>query len=131
MFAGNKRCPPQGDCKASMIAFGAGVEYHIVDGASIDPWVRMGLGYRIMRYDFRWDGTDTQRSYSGLDWLHLAIGGDWYPTTVIGFGPYIALDVGTYGKRPGSAPPQTSGERGSATHTVFSLGLRIAFDPMR
>jgi hypothetical protein len=131
MFADNDNCPNSGTCEATSIALGAGVDYHLVNGAAFDPWMRAGIGYRSMRYDLQWEGHKNERRYAGIDWLHLAVGGDWYPHSMIGFGPYLSLDVGTYGSRPDTPPPGTSGEVDSATHTFFSLGLRGVFDPMR
>ena len=130
-YAENNKCPADGTCNASTIAFGIGVDYHILNGAGFDPWVRVGTGYRTIQYSLRWDGYDERRSYSGFDWLHIAIGGEWYPTTIFGFGPYVALDVGKYGTRPDKSPPLTSMEQGSAFHTFFTLGLRAVLDPMR
>jgi hypothetical protein len=92
--------------------------------------MRAGLGYRIMRYDLRWSGYQSELEYSGIEWLHLAVGGDWYAHEMIGFGPYMALDFGTYGSRPDDAP-RTTGSSDSATHSFFSVGLRGVFDPMR
>lgn len=111
------------------MAFGAGVDYHLVNGAAFDPWMRVGLGYRTMRYDLSWPGYQDELEYGGIEWLHLAVGGDWYPHHMIGFGPYVAFDVGTYGSRPEEIPSR--GATGSATHTFLSVGLRGVFDPMR
>ncbi len=130
-FGKGDRCPATGTCKATSMSFGAGVDYHLVNGAAFDPWMRAGLGYRLMHYDLDWDGFKDERKYTGFDWLHLAIGGDWYPHSMLGFGPYLALDLGTYSTRPDQPPPKTSGPTNSATHAFFSVGIRGVFDPMR
>ncbi|MFW5740287.1 MAG: hypothetical protein ACOC1F_07970 [Myxococcota bacterium] len=130
-FGSGGDCPANGTCEATTMAFGLGADYHLVNGAAFDPWMRAGIGYRIMRYDLRWTGYDAELEYSGFDWLHLAVGGDWYPHSMIGFGPYMALDVGSYGSLPDEPAPRTSGEADSAVHTFVSVGLRGVFDPMR
>lgn len=130
-FGSGDDCPAGGTCEATTMAFGAGVDYHLVNGAAFDPWMRAGLGYRTMRYDLTWDGATTELAYAGFDWLHLSVGGDWYAHRMIGFGPFLAFDLGTYTSRPDEDPPGTSGESSSATHTFFSVGLRGVFDPMR
>ena len=130
-YKSNAHCPTDGTCEASSIAFGVGIDYHIVNGASLAPWLRVGVGYRTMHHNLRWNNFDEKLTYAGFDWLHLAMGADWYPTTLLGLGPFMALDIGTYGSRPDTAPPQTSGERGSTVHTLFSLGIRVVVDPMR
>lgn len=130
-FSSGNDCPASATCEATSMAFGAGVDYHLVNGAAFDPWMRAGIGYRIMRYDLNLSGSSSELEYSGFDWLHLAVGGDWFPHSMIGFGPYMALDVGTYGSRPDEGVPRRSGNSESATHTFFSVGLRGVFDPMR
>jgi len=130
-FGSGGDCPSGGTCEATSMAFGGGVDYHLVNGAAFDPWMRAGLGYRIMRYDLKWSGYQSELEYSGVEWLHLAVGGDWYAHEMIGFGPYMALDIGSYGTRPDADVPGTSGASEGATHTFFSIGLRGVFDPMR
>ncbi|OQB17279.1 MAG: hypothetical protein BWY17_01053 [Deltaproteobacteria bacterium ADurb.Bin207] len=131
MLSANDQCPNGGTCEATTLAFGAGVDYHLVHGAAFDPWLRAGMGYRWTRFDLRWEGINRDRAYAGLDWLHLAIGGDWYPHPMIGLGPFFALDIGSYQARPDSPPPGTSGPAQATVHTFVSLGLRAVFDPMR
>ncbi len=122
-FGSGQECPVAGMCSGRMMAFGLGAEYHRENGASFDPWMRAGAGYRIM--DFRFPGRDLR--YGGIEWLHLAVGGDWYGAGQFGFGPYIALDLGFYGVRPGDRVDITN----TAYHTFMSFGLRGVFDPSR
>lgn len=129
-FSQDDACPASGNCKATSMAWGAGVDYHIVNGAAFDPWLRIGMGYRTMSFDLRLDDTNEKRKYAGLDWLHLALGGDWYPHHMVGLGPFLALDVGSYNSRPETPAPKTTGST-STTHLFFSLGIRGTFDPMR
>ncbi len=126
-------CPSAGgSCSASTMAFGLGVEYHLVNGASLDPWIRVGAGYRLTTFDLKWPGyASGSLKYHGVDWLHLAVGGEWYAHPKFGFGPYLALDVGYYGTRPKNAPLPPNEPTGIAHHTFLSIGVRGVFDPMR
>lgn len=132
-FGENDSCPPGGSCSASTIAVGLGLDYHMLHGASIDPWVRAGFGYRSMTLELQWPGFDPgELKYRGIDWLHLAMGADWYASRMLGFGPYLSLDLGTYPSAPGSdvaRPPGAS--EGNAVHTFFGTGVRVTLHPQR
>jgi hypothetical protein len=124
-FGRSDLCPASASCAARSNAFGVGVEYHLVNGAAFDPWMRAGVGFRSMTFERSQAGLGTDSaSYAGFEWLHLALGGEWYPFRQVGFGPYMALDLGWYGKRP-----QNGSE--SSHHSFFSIGLRVAVDPAR
>jgi hypothetical protein len=105
------------DCEPSGFAVGAFVRYHLVQGTRFDPWALAGLGYR--KTTIKTPGGDLD--YSGIDWLHLQVGGDWYPISVLGVGPYLGLDFGYYGDHPDDS-------RDSAAHWQFSTGLRLLLD---
>lgn len=125
-------CPAAGTCSAQTTAVGLGVEYHLVNGAAFDPWFGAGVAWRWTSFDLSGPGLPAGKlDFSGLDWLHLAFGGEWYPHRLLGVGPYLAFDVGSYSSRPGSAaaPPGASSE--SAIHSFFSIGFRGVFSPMR
>ena len=92
-----------GDCKTQSMAFGAFVRYHLVQGVRFDPWMLAGLGYRTTTIS----GVGDDVTYSGIEWLRLAVGGDWYAFDKVGFGPYMELDMGYYSSR-------SSGDMGSA-----------------
>jgi len=116
-------CPGTADCSAQTTSFGLGVGYHLVNGAAFDPWLQIGIGYRTIKVSV----DKEEASYSGIDWLHLAVGGEWYGTRKFGFGPYFAFDLGSYSSRP--AASERAAE--TAVHSFMSLGLRGVFDPMR
>ena len=64
--------------------------------------------------------------------MHLSVGGDWYPHRLVGFGPYLAFDMGTYSVRPGNDVPRPSSTSPEAAlHSFFSVGLRGVIAPMR
>lgn len=99
-------------CDPTSLGFGAFVRYHLVQGVRFDPWASLGLGYRML---------DTgEADYSGFDWLRLAVGGDWYALSQVGFGPYLELNVGTLTDRPSGTD--------AAVYATFAAGLRIAVD---
>jgi len=105
-------------CSASSTAFGAFVRYHLVQGMRFDPWMAAGLGYRITKLS----GIADDPTYSGIEWLRLQVGGDWYAFDAIGFGPFLELDMGRYSSRsPGSVSD-------AANHWTFSTGARITLD---
>lgn len=120
------KCPQSSDCKASSTSFGLGLGYHLVNGASFDPWIQAGVGYRFARFEQTPStGRTATFDYSGFDWLRVAIGGEWYPARWLGFGPYMSLDAGTYSSRPSGSGA------GSAVHMFLSLGMRAVIDPAR
>jgi hypothetical protein len=106
-------------CSTRSLAAGAFVRYHLVQGMRFDPWMSAGLGYRTTNID---TGDGDERSYSGIEWLRLSVGGDWYAFDNFGFGPYMELDMGRYTSRS----PALSG--GSANHWHFITGARVSFD---
>lgn len=106
------------DCKAQSMAVGAFVRYHLVQGVRFDPWMSAGLGYRSTKIS----GLGSDVTYSGVEWLRLMVGGDWYAFDKVGFGPYLELDMGYYGKR-------SPGQLGtSAAHWLFATGVRVTLD---
>ena len=62
--------------------------------------------------------------YSGLDFARIALGGTYYPTSFLGFGPYIEAAVGSFRLVPDD---RTS----SGVHAFIDFGLRVTLDPLR
>jgi hypothetical protein len=104
-------------CTASTYAVGPFVRYHIVQGTRFDPWMLAGLGYRGMSVKSA-SGTG---NYAGVEWLRLALGGDYYPFGSFGFVPIVELDVGVFGSRPDES-------RSSGAHFSLVTGLRLILD---
>jgi len=124
MLGEASKCPVTEACRASTTSFGLGLGYHLVNGATFDPWLQAGVGYRFARFEQSpAAGPNTSRDYSGFDWLRLAIGGEWYAARWLGFGPYMSFDAGTYSARPSGT--------NSAVHMFLSLGMRAVIDPSR
>jgi len=108
-YEADERCA---GCDPSALGFGAFVRYHLVQGVRFDPWISAGAGFRTF-------DTGSVR-YSGIEWLRVAIGGDWYALSQFGFGPYVELDLGTFTDRPDGTD--------AAVFATFGGGLRLAFD---
>jgi hypothetical protein len=131
-------------CSGRSFSLGLGVTYHLVQGLAFDPWGSFGMAYRNSLFGVQAPaavtidgqsykaGTLAPQSYQGLDVARLALGGDWYPTSWFGFGPFLEVDIGTNLHRPAPLvplPPNVT--EGPRTYGFFQIGLRIAFDPMR
>lgn len=97
----------------SSLAVGPVIRYHLVQGTRFDPWLSYGIGFR--------NTSIGSHSFTGLDWAHLQIGGDWYATSALGFGPFLDLALGTF---LGSSDPLGS----KAVNAHFAVGLRLVFD---
>ena len=98
-----------GSCSGRSFAGGPLVRYHIVQGTRFDPWGELAVGVRSTTVDVRGDS----KTHTGPDFLKLTLGGDWYPTSNVGFGPYVTFDIGTYG---------------SSSHSGLGTGLRLVLD---
>lgn len=119
----------------NVLSFGSGqtsfsvgpfVRYHLVQGLRFDPWVLLGVGYRSQRRD----SPLGQREFSGFEFLHAVLGGDYYVWSGVAFGPFIELDGGVFTKRPkttSTGQPDTASV-GSAVHLGFAAGLRVVLD---
>jgi len=132
-FDKNADCPKDWFCTARSTAFGLGVEYHLVNGAAFDPWLAAGFAWRHTSFDL---SAPTYQpgtlDFTGIDWIHFAVGGEWYPTRLVGFGPFLGFDLGTYSSRPGPNTPRPSSlPDQSAIHSFFTIGVRGVFSPMR
>lgn len=103
-------------CKATSLALGPFVRYHLVQGVRFDPQISLGVGYRKLDATTR----DGKYKYTGIDWLKLELGGAWYALSQLGFGPYADLTLGSFTKRPD--------DRNASVYGSFSVGLRVAID---
>jgi hypothetical protein len=103
-------------CKTDTFAFGPFLRYHLVQGTRFDPWLTLGAGYRRLTAS----GAPGETDYSGIDWARLALGGDWYALSQVGFGPYAQVTLGTFTERPSGTSASVYG--------MVNLGLRVSFD---
>jgi hypothetical protein len=102
---------------ASHFAVGPFVRYHVVQGLRFDPWILVGAGYE--------SATVTQagakQKFTGVEWLRLAVGGDYYVFSGLAFGPFVEVDLGSFLDHPAKGTPAT-------VHAAFLAGLRLTFD---
>ena len=116
---------PTPDCSGYSFGVGPFVRYHLSQGLRFDPWVSIGAGYR--RVHFKEDTAladpyvTESRTFSGLSFLRLELGGDYYLWSGVGLGPFGALSLSSYTDRPEGA-----GE--ARVNTELSLGLRLLLD---
>ncbi len=105
------------DCTGTFLGTGAFVRYHLGQGLRLDPWVSYGLGYAAFGSE---EGPDVAH-YSGVEWLRLQVGADWYVTRGFLLGPVLGLSAAHAIERPKLEDPG-----GPMMRAI--LGLRIAFD---
>jgi hypothetical protein len=108
-------------CSGLSFTVGPFVRYHLLQGMRLDPWILVGPGYRVLTQETP-AGTKT---YAGVEYLHAAVGGDYYLTTGFGIGPWVGLDGGVLAKRPN---PLLGPAVKTAWHTEFVAGLRVVLD---
>ncbi len=118
-FAGYSRGDSCGSrCSGRAFSVGPFVRYHLAQGLRFDPWLSLGAGYRQLSFDSA-DGS--RQKFAGVEWLRLELGADYYAFSGFAVGPYGALGLSSYSKRPADA--------GSASvNTELSLGLRVLLD---
>lgn len=105
-------------CKGRSLAVGPFARYHLVQGFRFDPWLMIGAAYRQISFD---GVAGPRQKFSGVEWLHLELGADYYAFSGLGFGPYGAVGFSSYTNRPDAA--------GSASVNVdLSVGLRVLLD---
>jgi hypothetical protein len=98
-------------------AVGPFVRYHLVQGLRFDPWILLGAAYESASVTER----GTKQKFTGLEWLHLAVGGDYYVFSGLAVGPFVEVDLGSFLEHPATGTPVT-------VHAAFLAGLRLTFD---
>jgi len=104
------------DCNANFWLVRPWLRYHLVQGTRFDPWLGIGAGLRGLTLKGR-PGSD---SYLGIDLVSLTVGGDWYATSQIGFGPLLSLEVTRYVHGPEGTSARNS--------TTLLTGIRAVLD---
>lgn len=127
LFAAGGTCE---SCTGSLAAANLGFRYHLLQGASLDPWIRLGAGWRSFALDFGDDeGPNvlnlTRGRYHGVDFAQIALGAVFSPVSGFGLGPYFESALGSFVAWP-------DGSRvGTRPYAFFSFGLSIDLDPVR
>ncbi|MDC0711244.1 hypothetical protein POL68_22430 [Stigmatella sp. ncwal1] len=93
-------CGEGASCSASVMRFGANVDYHFAPLAKVDPWVGLGIGYELLSFSASatLGGQKFESSSSGGGFEFAALQGG------IGFqlnknftvGPFVTFTVGQY-----------------------------------
>lgn len=104
-------------CSGTSFAAGPFVRYQLSQGLRFVPWVLAGAGYRRISFE----ADQAKQKYSGVEWLRFELGGDYYVWSGMGLGPYGALSLSSFAKRPSDA-----GE--ARVNTELSVGLRFLLD---
>ena len=117
-------------CESTFATAGLGLTAHLTVGASIDPWVRLGVGYRMFELEHGEDESSrvlqtSNGSYHGVDLAQLGLGADFYPVPGFGFGPWLEVDMGTFVAWPDEATTQ-----GTRIYAFFMVGLELELDPV-
>lgn len=121
-FGDTQECPT---CSATSLGVGGFVRYQLVQGTRFDPWMSAGAGYRRTSIkDFPGGDVD----YSGVEWLRLQVGGDWYPVSFLGIGPLLELDMGIYSDRSGAGRQAVTPAFDQAAHWQFIVGAQLKLD---
>ena len=107
-FSAPPRCSV---CSAKSFAGGPLLRYHPVQGARFDPWGVLAMGARQTDVD---NGSGKTHRYSGIEFLRLVLGTDWYASSKFALGPYVELNFGTYSD--------------GTIHTDLGTGLRFTLD---
>jgi hypothetical protein len=112
-------------CKATSLSAGLSGVYHLVDGIPFDPWFSVGVGFRQTKLTAPAILGTSAVTYQGIEAMRLAMGSDYYPTRIIGFGPLLELGFG----RDLTRSPGTIG--GGTLHLTLTAGLRVVFSPFQ
>ena len=118
-------------CEGTLLNVGLGIRAHLVEGASLDPWIRFGVAYRgvsLVR------GEDEVASvlavapgdYHGIDVAQISLGADYFPVRGFGLGPFIAFDIGTNVAWPDGLEATAE----ARPYAFLSLGVDITLDPV-
>jgi hypothetical protein len=102
-------------CGVTSIDVGPSLAFHLAQGFALDPWVSYGVSYRNSMLTL----PTADDSISAFDFMRLALGADYYPTGVFGFGPYIETDVGV------------RDFDNTVFYAIFHAGLRLTLDPFQ
>jgi len=112
-------------CESSTLAAGLSGTYHVLEGIPLDPWLSAGFGFRSLQWKAQTAGNSLERTqtYYGIEALRLALGADYYPTPVLGFGLFSAFTLGQYfARNPGRL-------EGSDANGYLSFGARVVLRP--
>ena len=103
------------ECESKSWSIGPMLRYHLVEGTRFDPWLALGVAYRHNSWNF-----GTSRSMDSLEFTKLAIGGDWFVTSLLTVGPVLSLGLDTATTEHANEKP--------ALFAVYFAGIRVMLD---
>lgn len=98
--------------------------YHFMPFERLDPWVKLGVGYRLL-----WNVSDTQPNtmYHGFEFGKLAVGADVRVSPAVAFAPFVGADMNVfYWQRPEGG--STSTVDSPRINTFLYAGVQARFD---
>lgn len=113
------------NCTTSTIAAGGFAAYHLRATGHFDPWASAGLGYRATSIGKGVVAPTLE--YSGLEWLRLRLGANWYALDKLGFGGFVEFDGGTYTRQIEGSLTNPDFKNRDA-HWALLAGVTVAFD---
>lgn len=116
-------------CTASDVRFGLQVSFRLLPGASMNPWVGVGLGVEVLNAEGRDPATAarTEWSWAGLELPFVEAGADLALSDRIGIGPWMSLGFGQFTSdsvRGGNGQTVSGAVHGRAAHRWLSGGLQ-------
>jgi hypothetical protein len=123
-------CPEGYFCTgATVMRFGAQVQYGFAPDASFAPWAGLGIGYEIANGTLKTGGVEWKFSLKGVEFLNLQAGADFMVSKTVGVGPFLSFSLGRYASGDFEALGETDsgGIAKKEFHEWLVLGVRGSF----
>ncbi len=114
-------------CSLSTLRIGVNLQYHFRPEAKVNPYIGFGMGYESATFTASGPGGTAEVIARGFEVLRFTAGTDFRTNSVVGFGPYVNLGVGTYTSLDNgyeSAPIEDA-----KLHGWLNVGIRISLFP--
>ena len=119
-------------CGASSERLGVEVQIHFRPDSRVDPWAGYGLGVETASASASGGGVpQVTDSFTGFELARFALGVDFRLTRLIGVGPFVGVDFGSYSHEQLQAAnfSQDQNISNTALHEWLTLGMRVVFNP--
>ncbi len=83
-------------CSSSTLRIGFNVQYHIFPAEKVNPYIGFGMGYESASFTASGPGGTAEVIARGFEIARFTAGADFRTNSVVGFGPYVNLGLGTY-----------------------------------
>jgi opacity protein-like surface antigen len=122
-----RACPAGVSCSAHTVRFGVNAFYHLRPWQTIDPWAGIGMNFELGSFTASANGTSSDATIYGLEFLDAQLGFDYQASSTIAFGPFLSASLGQYSHIDS---PESSGTiSNTAMHGWFKFGLKLSFNP--